>query len=265
MLKSVSKFKIPDCRHGIPFGENCELCTQEIREQKKREQEAEELQLAKLKAERLKHPERWMRGIPRRYLDYSFDNFTGGDVVKKICRNFVKEYPDVNSLLLTGPPGSGKTHLAMATCRQLIVDMKVDGSGPPRKINEPSYYREVNDDYRGNDISFTTVPELLLEIRSTFSRDSSESEDDIIEKYARVKLLILDDLGAEKASEFAIQSLYLLIDRRNRDLSPTIITTNLSLSEIEERLNGRIASRLAEMKVVKINMPDHRKMRTGKG
>jgi DNA replication protein DnaC len=262
ILKSVSRFQIPDCRHGNPINE-CEICRRERNEREMKEQEAERLRIEKLKAERSEHPERWMRNIPRRYLSYSFDNFTGGDMVKKICRNFIAKYPDVNSLLLTGPPGSGKTHLAMATCRGLIEDMKVNGCGPPQEDGELPSYQVVNDDYQGNDVSFTTVPELLLEIRSTFGANSLESEDDVIKKYARVKLLILDDLGAEKASEFAIQSLYLLIDRRNRDLKPTIITTNLSLNEIEERLNGRIASRLAEMQVVKINMPDHRKMRKG--
>jgi DNA replication protein DnaC len=250
-LRSVSNFKIPDCRHGNPIN-TCELCARERAARQTKDQEAEQTRREELKKVRAEHPERWMGGIPRRYLNYAFDNFTGGDMVKKICRNFVAEYPNVDSLLFSGPPGCGKTHLAMATCRALIAEMKVNNRG------------EHDDDGR-RDISFTTVPELLLEIRRTFGQTAVESEDDVINKYAQVNLLILDDLGAEKASEFAIQALYLLIDRRNRDLKPTIITTNLTLSEIENRLNGRIASRLAEMTVVKINMPDHRKMRTGKG
>jgi DNA replication protein DnaC len=73
--------------------------------------------------------------------------------------------------------------------------------------------------------------------------------------------LCLDDLGAEKTTEYAITTLYLIIDRRIRNEMQTIITTNLSLDEIEATLGARIASRLAEMKIIKINMPDYRKKR----
>lgn len=51
------------------------------------------------------------------------------------------------------------------------------------------------------------------------------------------------------------------IDRKIRDAKRTIITTNLSLKEIEEKLDARIASRLSGMQNIKINMPDHRKRR----
>jgi len=73
--------------------------------------------------------------------------------------------------------------------------------------------------------------------------------------------LIIDDLGAEKSTEFSITTLYIILDRRIRELKTTIITTNLSMSQIEEHLGARIASRLSEMKNIKINMPDHRKRR----
>jgi DNA replication protein DnaC len=74
-------------------------------------------------------------------------------------------------------------------------------------------------------------------------------------------LLVLDDLGAEKTTEFAITTLYIIIDRRIRDAKRTIITTNLSLKEIEDKLDARIASRLSGMQNVKISMPDYRKKR----
>ena len=88
-----------------------------------------------------------------------------------------------------------------------------------------------------------------------------ETESDVLDKYSSCELLILDDLGSEKTSDFTIQSLYLIIDRRYRNLKPTIITTNLTLPEIGEKIDARIASRLSEMKVIEINMPDYRKKR----
>ena len=108
---------------------------------------------------------------------------------------------------------------------------------------------------------FVTVPELLFEIRQTFKDDSFESEKSIVDKYSGVSLLVLDDLGAEKTTEWAESTLYLIIDRRNRDEKWTIVTSNLTLPEIEQTLGARIASRLSDMKVVNIKLPDYRKKR----
>jgi len=88
-----------------------------------------------------------------------------------------------------------------------------------------------------------------------------ETEEEIVNFYSDMDFLIIDDLGAEKSTEFSITTLYIILDRRIRELKTTIITTNLSMSQIEEHLGARIASRLSEMKNIKINMPDHRKRR----
>ena len=204
------------------------------------------------------------RAIPKKFLDRSLDNFKGSEPVKKLCleyaNGFIKKttclrgrplmddglvgYP--GSVLFTGKPGCGKTHLAIAIVRELKKRMPVQ-------------------------VLFTTAPELLLEIRATFRPSAgkyddhgiceADTENDILDKYSQCELLILDDLGAEKVSDFTIQSLYLVIDRRNRDLRPTIVTTNLSLEEIETEIDARMASRLADMKIVKLTMPDYRKLR----
>ena len=75
----------------------------------------------------------------------------------------------------------------------------------------------------------------------------------------RKKCLILDDMGAEKTSEWSIQTLYSIIDRRYRDEKQTLITSNLTLDEIAEKVGDRIASRIAGMcKVVEIKGKDRR-------
>ncbi|HDO36666.1 MAG TPA: AAA family ATPase [Nitrospirae bacterium] len=255
MSKSMSKFKTPNCRHGNRM-DKCDVCRKEAEKYDKATELVKIEKDRKLKKARSEHPERWMKGVPKKYLTYSFDSFNGGALVIKMCCNFVAKYPSPESLLFTGPPGCGKTHLAMAICRELIREDRVNGVGPPEMMDIPDYWSTG----LNPDVAFTTIPELLLEIRATFN-DSVESESGVIGKYSNVDLLILDDLGAEKSSEFAIQSLYVLIDRRNRELKPTVITTNLSLAGIEAQLNSRIASRLAEMKIIKLNMPDYRKKR----
>ena len=71
----------------------------------------------------------------------------------------------------------------------------------------------------------------------------------MLKKYANVGLLVLDDLGAEKTSDWSRQVFYLLLDRRYREMKQTIITTNLSLEQIAETFDDRVASRLCEMGV----------------
>lgn len=169
--------------------------------------------------------------IPRRYRDCSFDNFIGNDkLVEKVMAM------SGESIVLTGNTGCGKTHLAIAAMRHGIERGAI-----------------------GIGAIFIPVPELLLKIRSSFREGARETEADVIDRYAGCSCLILDDLGAEKTSEYSIATMELIIDRRYRSEAQTIITTNLSLLDIEEKLSARIASRLSEMNPIKINMPDYRK------
>ena len=65
--------------------------------------------------------------------------------------------------------------------------------------------------------------------------------------YMRSPLLILDDLGVEKTTEWALQALYVVVNRRYLDGRQTIITSNLTLDEVREKLGDRIASRIVGM------------------
>ena len=96
-------------------------------------------------------------------------------------------------------------------------------------------------------------------LRNTFKDKSEQSETEIINNLSEANILILDDLGAEKSSEFALQSLYVIIDQRYSEIRPTIITSNLSLGEIAEKVGDRIASRIAGMcKVIELKGKDRR-------
>lgn len=165
-------------------------------------------------------------GVPKLYGECTLDNYQGNE---KLVNELRKEK---DNLVLRGNTGSGKTHLAIAILKmQALMDSR-----------------------------FVTVPDLLLKIRSSFN-GGSETEDEIIREFSSIPVLVLDDLGAEKTSEFAITTLYIILDRRIRDCRKTIITTNLSQDEIENTFGARIASRLSCMENIKINMPDHRKKR----
>lgn len=161
-------------------------------------------------------------GIPRRFYGVNIDDIA--PEIRGLCEG-------VEGLFLHGSAGTGKTHLAVALLK-----------------------------YRGLDRgSFTTVPGLLLEIRGSFRDHSEQSEESIINYYSAAKPLVMDDLGVEKASEFAMQTLYLIIDNRYANLNPPIITSNLSLGEIANKVGDRIASRIAEMcKVIELKGKDRR-------
>ena len=179
-------------------------------------------------------------GVPLKHTKSSFETYEGGDVVKNLCSELANKAKDI---LLCGKTGCGKTHLAVAMLlKRIEIDDYLDDSFPKT--------------------IFITVPELLFEIRQTYNnKDIDRTEQDIVDKYSEAALLVLDDLGAEKATEWAESTLYLIIDRRNRNKKWTIVTSNLTLQEIENTLGARIASRLSDMKVVNIKLPDYRKKR----
>lgn len=166
----------------------------------------------------------------------TFDNFkvTKGN---KLAFESAKKFMSTNEgLFLHGNVGCGKTHLAKATHQELL------------KTNGRYLYHS----------QFVSASELLLQIRGSFS-NNWEREVDILEMYTR-ECLFLDDFGAQKISDFSIETIYLLIDRWSRKEKPKIfITSNLNLSEIGNTIGDRIASRITGMcKIVKIDEGDWR-------
>lgn len=184
---------------------------------------------------RKENTEKYLReiGIGKRYLSCSFSNFQNGQKYTDFFRSWALK--PVESIFFTGFYGSGKTHLAVAICRELIIQ--------ERKWS----------------IRFVNAIDLLYEIRRTFN--SNEDCEYVIDRYSKAEILVLDDLGAEKTTEWAIETLSLILDRRDRELLPTIITSNLSLGDIAGKLSGRISSRMSNGKIVKIDLPDYRKKR----
>jgi len=242
MLKSFYD-KLPDCEHGEKRG-YCEQCKEEdqkqyeaaCQERLRREEEEKAARKAAEMEARKNNPWEWLHGyaVPLKYKDASFDNFIGGDQLKKIVRSFPE-----NDMALSGMTGCGKTHLSVAILREMVI----------------------NDTIQKGEARFTTVPRLLMEIRESFKEGSYESEKTIVDRYVDYPILILDDLGADRATEWAIETLYLIIDGRDSNLRPTLITTNLSVKDIEHHYGARIASRISGMRIINIGLPDYRKKR----
>lgn len=199
----------------------CPVCNE--KEEKKKE--LTELQAAKNRiAGRIDFYLR-KRGVPKRFLNAGISDFP---------RLWQKLKESTEGMFLTGSRGVGKTHLAVALMREIMLNI------PPA-----NYSGTYKIDVQKMPL-FISVPELLLEIRDTYGNNEI-SEKEVIDKYSWVDMLILDDLGVEKTSDWVLQTLYTIMDRRYREELRTIITSNLSIQEIQEKLDDRIASRIVGM------------------
>ncbi len=197
------------------------IVANEDKEEKEKERIAFEAARQKL-AERIDFYLR-KRGVPRRFLFAKISDFP---------QSWGKLKDSREGVFLTGSRGVGKTHLAVALMREAMLAVK------PVK-----HFDSFRIDLQRLPL-FVSVPELLLEIRDTYNGNEI-SEKEVIDKYSWVDVLVLDDLGVEKPSEWVLQTLYIIIDRRYREDLRTIITSNLGIEEKEGKLDDRIASRIA--------------------
>ena len=137
------------------------------------------------------------------------------------------DLPPLENYYIQGPVGSGKTVLAAFLTLEYAKQ---------RYLNAETGF-----------VYFITVPEFLAEIKKAYG-DPERQESDVVDKYTNAKFLVLDDLGPERSTDWAVDQLYLLANRRYEAMRTTIFTSNFTLPELAERMGDeRIPARIERM------------------
>ena len=176
--------------------------------------------------------------IGKTFKDYTTDESNGLAVAW--AHNAVDKSEGV---YICGESGRGKTFLAAIIAQELLR--------------------------KGKTVIFSDVPSLLEDLKATFAGDTRI--DELMAKLATVDLLVLDDLGTETPTEWAVERLYMIVNQRYNAGKPVVVTSNLTPSDAADRLNhpknapvgvhgSRIISRIKQMcRIIEISGGDRRR------
>jgi DNA replication protein DnaC len=172
--------------------------------------------------------------IPARYRGVSLDRPPISEMatdpsrapVYEVVREFAAEVSERldagHGLWLMGDVGTGKTSLAMLVSKSALE--------------------------AGRAVAIYSLPRLLARIRRTYDAEAGEdSYLDFFERLTSVDLLHVDDLGAEKRSDWVLEQLYAIVDERYEAQRSIVVTTNLDQAELEAQIGPRTVSRLLEI------------------
>ena len=202
-----------DCEKAVAFWKGWDAKQEKI---KKEKELAEEQELRKQKIESILGKS----GIKKRYLSRTIDSFSvtaenkkSFEVATDYIKNFREYFTQGQGLYLEGPCGTGKTHLAIAIALAII------NTGVP--------------------VICKTSIDILGDIKRCYERNSEVTEEEVLEAYKTVDLLIIDDLGKEQVTEWSVPVLYSILNERYEALLPTIITTNYNTTALAEKLSAK--------------------------
>ena len=225
--------RMAGCNAGEPLLVGWESCECEGAAAERDQREAAEAAQASEQRRRSWDARMRKAGIKARYADA--DHPLATELAAEVMRG--------RSAYITGDNGTGKTHLASAIALRLLREGK-----RPRML---------------------TGIDLTLELQATYGTSGSEVE--AMERLCGYDVLVIDDLGKEPPTDWALSRLFAVVNRRYEQLAPMVVTTNYSRGKLIERLGRKgdadtakaLVSRLREMsRAVVLDGPDMRLSRT---
>lgn len=166
--------------------------------------------------------------IPARFIGRSLENFvadTPGQqralgIAQEYVKNFEAHAKRGTGLILSGMPGTGKSHLATAILQAIM----------PEHIG-----------------LYTTCMNVIRAVRGTWRKDSERSETEVLGIYGTAPLLVLDEIGVQYGTDGEQTILFDVLDRRYREMKPTIFLTNQDAEGLKQFIGERTFDRLREV------------------
>jgi DNA replication protein DnaC len=165
--------------------------------------------------------------IPARFIGRTFDNYratTEGQrqalaTVREYAETFPKHFKAGTGLVLSGLPGTGKSHLAGAVLQHIL----------PAHVG-----------------LYVTCMAMIRAVRGTWRKDSEKSEREMLAMFTDVSLLVLDEIGVQYGTDGEQTIIFDVLDRRYREMKPTILLTNQAKKGFKEFIGERSFDRVVE-------------------
>lgn len=207
----------------------CELCEKDAAKWKKEYEEREEWKREDKRTRTIE------KAIPPRFRSATFENYNiianskmfDQEAAVNDVEYFVDKFPTLTGMIFIGNHGTGKTHIACAAIKQLVLQGAFD---------------QYNPDYG---VKLTTAAKIFRRIKDSWRRDG-DSETKALQDYVGPLLLVIDEIDVRYGSQAELILLTEIINDRYEQMRPTILISNVTIPELEEMISPRIIDRFKE-------------------